>query len=285
MMPSSQQNVSARRWFPENLNKLPHPLVQPQTRQCKFLIHKYPTRPLSPTEREDSIQKRQRPAEVNTVKTIAGACSGNEIATLMDDQNALHTAKVNELLNMDKFGVVEVVDGPQSQHVLSTRWVSNQRLDGSNKVRLVARGFEQTVSPDADFHAGTPKLATLRGLLTMAALHGNPVAFGDCHSAFHQSPMPSESEPVYAEPAPEAQLDSSKLWLCKKAFQGLKISPHAWGTHSTQKINDTSYNQLISDPSTYVKKRTQGSEDSILLRHIDNVVGTGPDEHLSHERF
>ena len=26
--------------------------------------------------------------------------------------------------------------------------------------------------------------------------HGNPVAFGDCHSAFHQSPMPSESEPV-----------------------------------------------------------------------------------------
>ena len=74
--------------------------------------------------REDSIQNRQRPAEVNTVFTIAVAYSGNEIATLMDDQNALHTAKVNELLNMDKFGVVEVVDRPQSQLVLSTRWVS-----------------------------------------------------------------------------------------------------------------------------------------------------------------
>ena len=47
---------------------------------------------------------------MNTVLTIAGAHSGNEIATLMDDQNALHTAKVNELLNMDKFGVVELVD-------------------------------------------------------------------------------------------------------------------------------------------------------------------------------
>ena len=65
-----------------------------------------------------------------------------------------------------------------------------QRLDGSYKVRLVARGFEQTVSSDADFFAGMPKLTTLRGLLTKAALHGNPVAFGDCHSAFHQSPMP-----------------------------------------------------------------------------------------------
>ena len=34
-----------------------------------------------------------------------------------------------------------------------------------------------------------------------------------------------------------------------------------------------SYNQLISDPSTYVK-------NSILLRYMDDVVGTGLDEHL-----
>ena len=30
----------------------------------------------------------------------------------------------------------------------------------------------------------------------------------------------------------------------------------------------------------YVKKRAQRSEDSILLRHMDDVVGTGPDSHL-----
>ena len=41
-----------------------------------------------------------------------------------------------------------------------------------------------------------------------------------------------------------------------------------------------SYNQLIPDLSTYVKKRAQRSGDSILLRHMDDVVGTGPDEHL-----
>ena len=110
-----------------------------------------PARPLSPAEREDSIQKRQKPAEANTVLTNVGAYNGNEIATLMDDQNALHIAKVNELRNMDNFCLVEVVDRPQSQQVLSTRWVSKQRLDGSYKVRLVARGFEQTVSSDAYF--------------------------------------------------------------------------------------------------------------------------------------
>ena len=91
--------------------------------------------------------------------------------------------------------------------------------------------------------------------------------------------MPSYSEPVYVEPAPEAQLDSSKLLLCKKALQGLKIS-QAWSIHSTQKIHNMSYNQLMSDPSTCVKKRAQRSEDSILLRHMDDVVGTGPDAKL-----
>ena len=107
--------------------------------------------------------------------------------------------------------MVEVVDRPQSKQVLLTRWVSKQRLDGSYKVRLVARRFEQTVSSDTDFHAGTPKLTTLRALLTIAAIHGNPVAFGDCHSAFHLLPMPSESEPVHVEPASEAELHSSRV--------------------------------------------------------------------------
>ena len=41
-----------------------------------------------------------------------------------------------------------------------------------------------------------------------------------------------------------------------------------------------SYNQLISEPLTCVKKRAQRSVDSILLRHMDDVVGTGPEEHL-----
>ena len=82
---------------------------------------------------------------------FAGGDSRIETSTLTKDQKSLHTAKVNELRNMDKFCVVEVVDRPQSQQVLSTRWVSEQRLDGSYKVRLVARGFEQTLGSYTDF--------------------------------------------------------------------------------------------------------------------------------------
>ena len=48
-----------------------------------------------------------------------------------------------------------------------------------------------------------------------------------------------------------------------------------------RKINDMNYSQLISDPSTNVKKRAQRSDDSILQCHMDDVVGTGPEEHLT----
>ena len=118
---------------------------------------------------------------------IAGGDSRIEISTLTDDHNALQTAKVNELPNMDKLGVVEVVDRPRLQQVLSTCWVCKQRLDGSYKVRLLGRGFEQTVSSDTDFYGGKPQLTTVRALLTIAAIHGHAVAYGDCHSAFHHS--------------------------------------------------------------------------------------------------
>ena len=42
-------------------------------------------------------------------------------------------------------------------------------------------------------------------------------------------------------------------------------------------------NPLISDPSTYEKRRAQRAEDSILTRHMDDVVGKGPDEHLMND--
>ena len=57
-----------------------------------------------------------------------------------------------------------------------------------------------------------------------------------------------------------------------------------WSTHITHKSNDMNYDQLISDPSTDEKKRARRSDDSILLCHMDDVVGTGSRK-TSHERF
>ena len=210
--------------FPENLNQLPLLLVQPQTHQCKFLIHRYRNLHVksSPAKREHSIQKRQRPTKVNTVLTTAGVYSGNKITTLTDDQKALDS----ETERNPQHGQIWCGGGGR-QTAIATCSLDTLGVETSTgrilQVRLLARGCEQTVRSDVDVYGGTPKLTTLRGPLTNAAIHRNTVAFGDCHSAFHQSPMPIESEPVHVEPAPEAQLYPSTVWLCKRAIQGLNF--------------------------------------------------------------
>ena len=194
-MPNSQRNLSARRRFPGNLSQLLLPLVLPQTHRCKFLIHRFRILHVNchPPEREDSIQKRQRPAEVNTVSTMIGVYSVNEIATLTEDHQALHTAKHKELLNVDKIWC----GGGARQTAIATSSLATLGTEATagcipHTMRILARGFEQIDSLDAEFCAGAPKLTTLRGFLTIAAMHRNSVAFGDCHSAFHQSPMSGE---------------------------------------------------------------------------------------------
>ena len=102
-----------------------------------------PARQMSPAEREDSIPKRHRPAEVNTMLTTAGVYNGNEIASWTEDQKALHAAKQKqeELLNMDKFGCGR--DGRQtaittsSLDTLGTKTAAGRILKHANRGKRI----------------------------------------------------------------------------------------------------------------------------------------------------
>ena len=75
-------------------------LVLPQSHRCKFLSHRFRNLYVKchpPSEKTAS----QKPADVNTVLTRAGVYNGNEMATWTEDQEAPHTAKRKELLNME----------------------------------------------------------------------------------------------------------------------------------------------------------------------------------------
>ena len=57
---------------------------------------------------------------MNTELALAGGDSRIETSTLTKGQKAPHTAKVNELRNVDNFGVVEVADRPVATSSLNT---------------------------------------------------------------------------------------------------------------------------------------------------------------------
>ena len=235
----------------------------------------------SQTQQQQSSADRRRLHQlaIEELKTINKDVSYSH--KQWDEDERKMSGKLKELQAVEEYRVVQVVDWPPHT-VLSTRWAGRQRLDGTWKMRIVARGFEQWLSGDEDFFAGTHRLAALRTMLTVAAITGNPVAFGDCHAAFYQSPMPKDAPDVFVRPPPEAEVPEGKCWKCLQAFQGLKASPKAWGDHSTEVlVREHQYRQLISDSAVYSKTGTQGkASDATLLRHMDDIGATGPEEAL-----
>ena len=181
--------------------------------------------------------------------------------------------------------MVEVVDRPQSQQVLSRRWVSKPRLDGSCKLKLVARGF---------FFLTNSKLR-YRFLRWNAKAHDFARTSHDrsnsrkssCHSAFHQSLMPTEPELVYVEQHLKHSWTLPRYGFARKLFDDSRSFLRT-GAFTTQKINDMNQSQLISDLSTYVKKRAQRSDDSSTLDSdgvcVSNSTGCSRLLQLSHSR-
>ena len=254
---SSQQNVSAKKRFPKNsLSRDVHLFLSQVPK---------PARPLSPGEREDSIQKRQRPAEVNTVLMTAGVYNGNEIASWTEDKKTLHTATQHELLNMDKFGVADVVDRPPSQQVLSTRWEQKQRLDGFYKMRIVAKDFSR---PSVPTHTSTQERQNSRRCDV-------------CSTWLQSTDIQWHSENVtvlliiHQSRANQIQCKSrAGAWSARRLFKVLRFR-HRFGEYSHHKQNQRHGLWLVvSDPSTYVKKWTQRQDDSIFLRHMDDQRNT-----------
>ena len=160
-----------------------------------------------------------------------------------------------------------MIDRPQTGQVVSKRCVRRERLDGTCKLRFAARGSEQTVSPNADFYGGTLNLATLRRLLTLAAIWS---LSGIASLLFTRHPCRMILNLCTLDFCLRQEYNIQRFRCARRRFQGVKISPRASGIHSTENIGTMGYEQLKSDPSTHVAKREKRKDDSILLRHMHN---------------
>ena len=102
--------------------------------------------------------------------TLAGVFSGNQIATWTKDAQEKHEATLQRVTKH-----VHIRSGGSDQQTTNRtsclETLLAQRATGSTcKLRVAARGFAQTVSPNADFYGGILNLATSRRLLTLAAI-------------------------------------------------------------------------------------------------------------------
>ena len=144
-------------------------------------------------------------------------------------------AKQLELQNWVKENVYdEVID--QGQRHISVHWVVTSKLDNGiwkTKVRLIARGFEETKN---NFRTDSPTCLkeSFRVALTIASSKCLTVNSIDIKAAFLQG-KPIDRK-VFLKPPKEAGANG-KLWQLKKVVYGLTNASQVWYLRVVDELN------------------------------------------------
>ena len=149
-----------------------------------------------------------------------------------DERERWLKAAQDELQSLIENGTFELVQLPPGRKAIGSRWVFRvkRNADGSierYKGRLVAKGFSQR--PGFDYNetfAPTPKWASIRAILALAALEDLELESVDISSAYLNGELKEE---VYMK-QPEGFEEKSPewVWRLRKSLYGLKQAGRCW---------------------------------------------------------
>ncbi|RVX04841.1 Retrovirus-related Pol polyprotein from transposon RE1 [Vitis vinifera] len=187
-------------------------------------------------------------------------------------------AMQTEIAALHKNQTWDLVDPPKDVNIISCKWVYKLKYkpDGSvdrYKVRLVARGFNQTFGLDY-FETFSPvvKAATIRIVLTIALSYRWELRQLDVQNAFLNGDL---VEQVYMAQPPGFLHPNHPNKVCKlkKALYGLKQSPRAWFTKLSSALLSWGFNSSRTDSSMFVHFGRHST--LIVLVYVDDIIVTG----------
>jgi hypothetical protein len=145
------------------------------------------------------------------------------------DASAWRAAMDREKESLEQMGAFEEVDLPPGERVIGLKWVYDYKTnaEGVNikeKARVVAQGFSQKPGQFDETYAPVAKMASIRILLTWAAVRDLEIFQFDCKTAFLHAKL---RHPNYARQFPGYTLkDSTKVLRILVALYGLRQSAY-----------------------------------------------------------
>jgi hypothetical protein len=180
-----------------------------------------------------------------------------------------------EYQSIIKNNVWEIVPGPKSKDVVSSKWLFKIKhvVDGSIekcKARFVTHGFSQKEGIDyEETFSLVSRYTSIRTIIALAAKMKWKLHQMDVKTTF----LVIEEE-VYIEKPQGFEVEEKKSHVCKlnKSLHRLKQAPRAWYGHIDSFLTSLGFTKSKEDSNLYFK--IMDNEPVILLLYVDDLFLT-----------
>lgn len=195
---------------------------------------------------------------------FAPNCTSDDPETVTEalnspDKSMWMKAMREEYESLVKNDTWTVVDLPQGQRVLDTKWVFKRKQDITEntqryRARLVARGCAQIKGVDyQETYSPVVRYASIRFLCALAAKYDLHMSQMDVTAAYLHGYI---KEDIYIQPPEELikSSDKGRVWKLKKSMYGLKQSGRAWNERLNDVVTKLGFKRSQADCCIYFKR-------------------------------
>jgi hypothetical protein len=178
-----------------------------------------------------------------------------------------------ELAQLQEMGTWRLVDKPADAVPISNKWVFTKKYNKAGdllkyKGRLVAKGYAQHPGHDyVETFSSIIRLETIRGIMTLAAIKDLKIQQMDVKGAYLNGILKKK---VYMRQSEGFDDGMGQVCLLIKTIYGLKQLGHEWNTELNDKLPKKGFQDLHSDPCTYIWRNSDNLE--IITIWVDDLL-------------
>lgn len=154
----------------------------------------------------------------------------------------------------------------------------NPQLVKQFKARWVAKGYNQDDDTYSETFAPVVHQTTIRLILVYALANKLELYHYDVVRAFLNTPL---HEDVYIRPPKGLKLSEDNLFKLNKALYGLKQSARSWFNFLSDRLRDSAFVQMDSDPCIFMDKKRMVT----IAIYVDDILLACPNSSIANDIF